>query len=401
MANTLLTIDMITKESLRVLKNELTFTKGVNRQYDDSFGVEGAKIGSTMRIRKPPKFTVTDGATLSIQDATESSVTLSLDKQKHVGMAFSSKDLALSIDEFSKRFIVPAVAPLANQIDYDGLQLYKDIYNSEGTPGTAITTLEKYLDAHAKMSLFGCPISPREVCLNPLAQAKLVNGLSGLFQSSEQIADQYEKGVMGIAAGFKFKMDQNVATHTVGQQGGTPLVNGASQAGSSLITDGWTAAAANRLKAGDIFTIANVFSVHPQSLQSTGQLQQFVVTADAASDGSGNLTASISPAIVTSGAFQTVSGSPADNAAITVVGSGSATGKQNLAYHKDAFALGMASLILPEAGAKGMNVADKDSGLSIRFVKQYDITNDRNVYRLDVLYGWKTLYPELAIRIQT
>lgn len=400
MSNSLLTIDMITRESLRVLKNNLVFAKSVNRQYDDSFGKEGAKIGSTMRLRKPPKYTVSTGSVISIQDATESSVTLSLDQRKHVAMAFSTQDLSLSIDDFSKRFIAPAIVPIANQIDYDGLQLYKDVYNSVGVSGTANTDLSKYLDGHALMSNSGAPIDPRSAVLGAVGQAKLVNGLTGLFQSAEKIADQYEKGVMGIAAGFTFKMDQNVAMHTGGVLGGTPLVNGASQSGSSLITDGWTAAALLRVKQGDVFTIAGVFAVNPVSKISTGALQQFVATADGSSDGTGNMTISISPAITTSGAFQTVSGSPADNAALTFVNSSAAVGSQALLFHPDAFALGMAPLQLPNAGAKGMNVADPDSGLSIRFVEQYDISNDRNIYRLDVLYGWKTLYAELACRVQ-
>jgi P22 coat protein - gene protein 5 len=401
MANSLLTIDMITRESLRVLKNNLVFAKSVNRQYDDSFGKEGAKIGSTMRLRKPPKYTVSTGATISIQDATESSVTLSLDQRKHVAMAFTTQDLSLSIDDFSKRFISPAIVPIANQIDYDGLQLYKDVYNSVGVAGTANTDLSKYLDAHALMSNSGCPIDPRSAVIGAIGQAKLVNGLTGLFQSAEKIAEQYEKGVMGIAGGFTFKMDQNVASHTGGQLGGTPLMNGATASGAtSIVTDGWTAAAANRVKQGDVFTIAGVFAVNPVSKQSTGALQQFVVTADTSSDGAGAATIPVSPSIISSGAFQTVNALPADNAALTFVNAASAVGSQGLLFHPDAFALGMAPLQLPNAGAKGMNVADPDSGLSIRFVEQYDITNDRNIYRLDVLYGWKTLYPELAARVQ-
>lgn len=403
MANTLLTIDMITKASMRSLKNNCVMAKSVNRQYDSEFGVKGQKIGDSVRVRKPPKYTVTDGVTLSIQDAVENQVTINIDKDKHVGLQFSQKDLTLDIEEFTKRFIDPAMIPLANQIDYDLCQLYKDVYNSVGTPGTDLTTLEKYLDGHALMSDSGCPIDPRNAILAPRPQAKLVNGLSGLFQSSEKIASQYEKGLMGEAAGFKFKMDQNIAAHTQGQQGGTPLINGATAEGaSSIVTDGWTAAAANRLKQGDVFTIAGVFAVNPQSKQSTGALQQFVATADAASSAGGAATISISPSIYTStsGGLQNVSALPADNAALTVVGAGSAVSKQNLLFHPDAFGLVMVALDVPGAGGKGMSVVDPDTGLVLNYAEQYDITNRRTVYRIDAVYGVKTLYAELACRAQ-
>lgn len=401
MANALLTIDMITKAALRSFRNNLGMAKSVNRQYDAEFGSKGNKIGDTLRVRKPAQYTVSDGATLAIQDHTETKVDLAIDKQKHVGLAFSQNDLKLKIEEFTARIIDPVMIPLANKVDEDLAALYKDVYNSVGTPATAITTLEKYLDGAALMHNSGCPQDPRVAVLNPLAEAKLVNGLSGLFQSSEQIAAQYEKGVMGIAAGFKFKMDQNIQSHTVGALGGTPLVNGGSQTGSTLATDGWSNSVTGLLKAGDVFTIAGVFAVNPVSKQSTGALQQFVVTADVNSNGSGVASIPISPAITTSGAFQTVSGSPADNAAITVIGSAAAVGKENLLFHPDAFTLAMVGMDVPAAGAETKVMVDKQSGIVINYASQYDITNYRSIYRFDVIYGVKTLRPEWACRART
>jgi hypothetical protein len=206
---------------------------------------------------------------------------------------------------------------------------------------------------------------------------------------------------MGTAAGFDWLMDQNVNTHTVGPLGGTPLCNGVPTSGAtSLITDGWTASAAARLKQGDVFTIANVNSVNPQSRQSTTQLQQFVVTADVSSDGSGNLTAAISPAITSSGAFQTVDALPVDNAALTIIGAASTQTPQGLAHHRDAFTLAMADLPLPQGTDMAARVSDSQLGMSIRMIRDYDISTDKFPCRLDVLFGWATLRPELACRVQ-
>jgi hypothetical protein len=401
MSNTLLNISMITREALRVLENNLTFTKNVKREYDDSFGISGAKIGDTLNIRKPVRYVGRTGTALSVEDATETSVALQLGTQFGVDVNFTSKELSLNIDDFSKRIIRPAIAAVANKIDRDGLALYKDVYNTVGTPGTTPSALLTYLQAGAKMDFEACPRDgQRALVIDPNAQASTVDALKGLFQSSEQIKDQYESGNMGRTAGFKWSMDQNINTHTVGPLGGTPLVNGATQSGSSLVTDGWTAAAASRLKKGDVFTIAGVNAVNPQSRQSTGQLRQFVVTADVSSDGSGNLTVAISPAIAATGAFQTVDALPADNAAITVLGAAGTLSPANLAYHPDAFTFACADLVMPGGVDMASRVSDKQLGMSIRMVRAYDINNDKFPCRLDILYGWKTIYPELACRIQ-
>lgn len=401
MANTNLTSSIITNESLAVLENNLTFAKGVNREYDDKFGVAGAKIGTTLNIRKPARYVGRTGAAIGVEDHTETQVALALDTQFGVDVSFTSQELTLSIDEFSDRIIKPAMAAIANKIDRDGLTMaYQSTYNAVGTPGATPATAAVILAAGAKMDFEAAPRDgQRSLVIDPLANASMVDVLKGLFQSSEKIADQYEQGNMGLAFGYKWSMDQNVVNHTVGPLGGTPLVNGASQTGASLITDGWTAAAASRLKKGDVFTIANVYAVNPQNRQSTGQLRQFVVTADVSSDGSGNATIGISPSIVTSGAFQNVNAGPADNAALTILGAASTITPQNIAFHKDAFVLGSADLLLPKGVDMASRSASKKVGLSVRMVRQYAISTDAFPCRFDVLYGYKALYPELACRV--
>ena len=403
MANTNLTISMVTKEALAVLENNLTFAKGVNREYDDQFAVGGAKIGDTLNVRKPARYVGRTGATLSVEDHTETSVPVQLDTQFGVDINFTSKELTLSIDEFSDRIIKPAMAVVANKIDAAGLLMaYQSTYNAVGTPGTIPSTLKTYLQAGAKMDYEACPRDgQRSLVIDPSAQVEIVDALKGLFQSSSEIKSQYETGNMGLAGGFKWSMDQNIYSHTVGPLGGVPLVNGVpAQGATTLVTDAWTAAAASRLKKGDVFTIANVFAINPQSRVSTGQLRQFVVTADVSSDGAGNATIPISPAIASTGAFATVNAMPADNAPLTVLGAANTVTPTHLAYHKNAFTLACADLVLPQGVDKAARVSDKKLGLSARMVRQYDIVNDKFPCRFDILFGWKALYPELACRIQ-
>lgn len=401
MANTLLTISMITREALRVLENNLRFTKFVNRNYDDKFGVEGAKIGTTLNIRKPPRFTVRTGQAISVQDVTEQQVALTLNNQIGVDIQFSSQELGLSIDDFSDRILKPMIAAVANRIDNDGLLLYRDVYNEVGTPGTVPSSILTYLQARQRLAEEACPMDDQlSVVISPEMEATIVNALTGLFHETTEISRQYKEGVMGKVAGFKWSMDQNVRSHTKGTHttGSTPLVNGANQTGNSLVTDGWAASTAI-LDRGDIITLASVNAVNPQSRQDTGALRQFVVTEDVTSSGAGAATIPIEPAITVSGPFQTVTASPADNAVITPRGTEDVADPVGLAFHKDAFCLGVADLPLPEGVDRAARVSDKQLGMSIRMVRQYDINTDNWPCRLDILYGWTTLYRELACRI--
>lgn len=419
MANQFLTISMITNECSRILENNLAFAKYVTRQYDDRFANAGAKIGDTLQLRKPPRYVGRTGASLSTEDSIDTKVNLTIGsnatswfqngEQYGVDITFTTADLILNMDDFSDRYLKPAMARIANRIDEKGLALARAVANSVGTPGTTPSTALAWLQSGVKLDENAAlRDNDRYVAMNPDAQAFSVDGLKGLFQQSELIGEQYSMGVMGKALGYTFAMDQNVLAHTVGTLGGTPLVNGGSQGASStttdpwtsttsLVTDGWTASAAQRLNIGDVFTIAGVFSVNPQSKASTGKLQQFTVTANASSDGSGNLTAVIAPAIITAGPYQTVSNSPADNAALTIVGTAATAYPQNLAFHKSAFCLATADLELP----RGVDMAARSNykGISIRAVRQYAISTDTLPTRLDVFYGWCAFQPQLACRV--
>ncbi len=413
MPNTLLTIDMILRRSLMVLENNLVAAKFVNREYQDQFAQSGAKLGASLRIRIPPRTVVTKAVAFVPQDQTEEYTTLTVDKQHHVGMTFTQQELTLQVDDFSARFIEPAMASLANDIDETVLAEYWNFYNSVGTPGTtpgsaggapatAAAALFTYGSAMAKMDYEAVSRdSQRAMIIEPIANVMLTSALSGLFHSSTEVEEQYRSGNMGLAIGAKFSMDQNVATHTVGPLGGTPLMDGVGVEGAStILTKGWTNGNASRLKRGDVFTIANVYAVSPQSRASTGQLRQFVVTADF-SDTAGGGTISISPALVSTGARQTISTLPADNAALTVVGAASTVTKQNLLLHKDAITLACVDLENPSGyGAWGGRIASKKLGISMTMARQYDIDTTAFKTRVDVLFGVKTVRPQLGVRVQ-
>ncbi len=409
MSNSLLTISMITKESARILANTMSFSKGINRQYDDSFAQSGAKIGSVINIRKPPRFLSVTGPALQLQDVTDQSVALTLNTQRHCDFQFNSKDRTLSVDEFGERYIKPALNAVVNGLDVDGLaNAVSTVYNSVGTPGTTPSAFLTYAQSLQKLDENACPMDgKRSMIINPAAQACTVDVLKGLFQSSEKIKEQYEMGRMGMAAGFDWKMDQNVQSHTVGALGGTGAADCATaQSGASIITNGWTASITNILNAGDIITFGTagnsnaVLGVNPVSFASTSSLKQFVVTSTVSSNAGGFATIAISPSIVTSGSYQNVSQAIPNSAVVTVVGTGGTVSPQNIAHHKDAFALGMVDLELPEGVDWAARAVSKELGISIRGVRAFDIVNDQFPLRLDILYGWVSIYPEWAVRIQ-
>ncbi len=405
---------MITNEALFVLRNNLTFTKRINRAYDSAYGVDGAKIGTVLNIRKPARFVVSSGPGLSLQDITESQVALTLTSQKHVDFTFTTADRLLSIDDFSERLLEPAIAAIANTMDFDGLQQYANVANTVGTVGVTPSTAAIYLTAGAVLSNNATPMDGRRsLCINPTFEAVIVDALKGLFQSSTQIKEQYEKGQMGIALGFEWYMDQNAAVHTIGTLGGTPAVNGAGQTGSTLSVSGLTASIADIFVAGDVIQIGSgatgVYNVNPQNRTSTGRLQDFTVLANAASSAGGIATLSISPSIVAAGQGQTVSNTPANGALITVfstaaAGQAAISATQSpvgLAFHRDAFTMASADLPLPSGGVvAAFRAVDKSLGISLRVVQAYDINTDKMPVRIDVLYGWQTLRPEMACRIQ-
>lgn len=387
-----------------VLVNMLTFTKHVNREYDDQFGRTGAKIGSVVNIRKPVRFVDAAGQGLVLQDLTETSVPLALTTQYQRAFTVTSADLELNIDDFSKRFIRPAIASMANQIDFDGLNQFLNVFNEVGTPGTIPNSALTYLQAGQKLDEMAAPPEDRYIVITPAQNAVIVNALSGLFNPQSKVAEQYERGIMSKdTLGFDWYRDQNCRTQTVGPLGGSPVINGAGQTGSSIITNGWTASAAVRLNQGDIVTLPGVFAVNPQNHQSTGSLAQWVVTATTSSDGAGNLTIPIAGpdgnGVITSGPFQNASASPTNGAAITVQGAANTSTSRGLAFQKNAFSFATADLLLPNGVDMRERIADKQLGLSIRVIRAYDINTDRLPLRCDLLGGWTTLYPQLAVRV--
>lgn len=402
MANTYLTMGMVTRESLRVLVNNLTAAKHVNREYDDKFGVEGAKIGTILNVRRPPRYMTSVGQALQIEDSTETSVPLVLNTQRHLGLAFSSADLTLNIDDFSKRFIKPGLSTLANWIDYDVLQQYVNFYNEIGTPGTTPNQALTYLQVGQRLHEEAVPFEDRYLFISPGMNATIVDALKGLFQSGEKIKEQYEKGMMGEGLGFDWFLDQNVPTQTVGLQGGTPVVNSAGQNGASIGTSGWTINT-QVLNAGDVISFAGVYAVNPQTRQSTGALRQFVVTANVQSNGAGVANIPISGpsgnGLITGGPWQNVTASPANNAAVNVQGASAVKSSRGCAWHKDAITLAMADLVLPGGVDIAERASSKELGASFRLIRAYDINQDRFPFRGDVLYGAATLYPELGCRI--
>jgi len=416
MANNLLTISKITNEALMVLENELTFTSEVDRNYDDQFAVVGAKIGNTVNVRKPGRFIGTTGPALNVEDFNETSVPVTLSTQFHVDTQFTTQDLALSLDMFSDRVLKPAVAAIANKIDRDGLAMATlQTANIVGVAGTPPTGLITYLTAGAYLDSEGAPRDGRRSCIvEPFTSATIVDSLKGLFVPNQKISDQYEKGLMGKdSGGMSWKLDQNVVAQTFGSNSTTTVTASvATTTATGFLTSGWassstiTVTAANtgtlNLNAGDTFTIAGVFAVNPQNRQAYGsnKLRNFVVkqTVAIASGASGSVI--VSPAVITAGQFQNVSiPTTSATAAITQFNSTGVVSPQNIIMHRNAFTVAVADLELPEGVHFAGRASDKDIGLSMRVVRQYTINNDSIPTRLDVLYGWAPLYPELACRV--
>ena len=402
MSNSLLTIDMITRKALAIFENELVLTRNVNRAYDDSFAVEGAKIGSTLRIRLPDRALVTDGAALQVQDDNEQFTTLAVSNQKHIGVNFTSAELTMQLDDFADRVLRPRISQLAASVDNDVANAYKSIYQSVGTPGTTPGTSAVLLAAHQKLDEQAAPRNMRYATVNPAGNAGLVEGLKGLFNPTSTISKQFKSGMMGegVLGYEEINMSQSIVSHTTGSRSATDtiLVNGAisTQGATALAIDGGTGSATFAI--GDVFTIANVYSVNPQTRQSTGSLQQFTVTALATASSGAWSSVSVSPAMYTSAsALATINAFPADNAAVTVLGSASTVYPQNLVYQKDAITFATADLLLPQ----GVDMASRQvhNGISLRVVRQYDINNDRMPCRIDVLYGYSVIRPQAASRM--
>lgn len=414
--NTLLTPSLITKEALVILENNLVVAKKVRRDFDKYFGKSlptVGKIGDTLTIRKPNRFTVrTASMDLDAQNIVEKSTSIVVDQIAGVDFSFTTKELTLNIEEFSDRYLKPAMATIANQIDYTLLGLYKDVYNQVGTPRTTPATFAALAGCTRRLNEEAAPLdSDRTGIVDPAAEVALADAFKLFYHPNSAIGKQYEDAEIGRVAGISWNMDQNIRLHTSGSVSNTtPLANLASSTGFRAFVEGDALISIDGLngatvtaKKGDTFTIAAVNAVNPQNRQSTGVLKQFVVLADTTAASSRFDTGStpsyltFAPAIYTTGALQNVDAAPADNAAIVFFDPSTAISTQNLAFHKDAFALVTVPLELPE----GVHFAAREShkGINMRIVRQYTIADDSIPTRIDVIYGVKTVYPELAVRL--
>ena len=397
MSNSILTIDMITRKALEILENNLVLTRNVNRQYDDSFAVEGAKIGSTLRIRLPDRALVTDGAALQVQDDNEQYTTLSVASQKHIGVNFTSAELTMQLDDFAERVLKPRISQLASSIDADVANAYKTIGQSVGTPGTTPSTSLVLLQAQQKLNESAAVMSPRYATVNPAANAGLVEGMKGLFNPTDTISKQFKNGMMGTGVlGYdEINMSQSIKQHTTGTRAATGNTTGVAvtSEGSSTLT--LTVGSGELLAVGDVFTIADCYAVNPQTRESTGSLFQFVVLASSTSTTTATVT--VAPMYSASSALATMLTLPANSKAVVFIGTASTQYPQNLIYHKDAITFATADLLLPQ----GVDMAARSvhNGISLRVVRQYDINNDRMPCRIDVLYGFSTIRPQMACRL--
>jgi len=391
---------MITRKALQILENNLVITRNVNRQYDDSFAVSGAKIGSTLRIRLPDRALVTDGAALGVADDQEQFTSLTVSSQKHVAVNFTTAEMALSLDDFSERVLAPRISQLAASVDADVANAYASIFNSVGTPGTTPATSAVLLAAQQKLNETAAPMSQRYTTVNPAANAGLVEGMKGFFNPTDTISKQFKSGMMGTGVlGFdEINMSQSIRQFTTGSRTATGATVTTTVSTQGQATLAITGTGTQTIAAGDVFTIAGVYAVNPQTRESTGSLQQFVCTALNTASGGAYANVAISPAIYTAAhALATVNAFPLASAAVTFVGTASTVYPQNLVYNKNAIAFATADLLMPQ----GVDMASRanHNGISLRIVRQYDINNDRMPCRIDVLYGYGVIRPQLATRL--
>ena len=393
MANSLLTISQITRKAAMVLHQKCNFIGNMNRGYDDAYAKTGAKIGDTLRIRLPNQYTVRSGINMSAQDTTEQKVDLVVNNVKGVDLSFTSQELALSLDDFNDRIIDPAMSVLAAAIESDVYtNLYKKVYNLVDGDAAAFA-FSHVSSARQKLTENLAPLSKRSAILSPAHTTKFMNDTKGLFHASENIEEQYREGKLGMIQGASFYENTIFADHTTGTAAKSTgyLSNGATQSGATITVDTGT----TTFLVGDVITFAGVFSVHPETKVSTGQLQQFVITANS---GASATSLAISPSVVATGALQNVSNTVADNSAVTKVGAGaSELLNGSLMFYRDAFTFATADLPLPDGTDKAARaVVD---GISVSMVRDFTISDRAFPCRLDVLYGYQALRPQLAVRI--
>ena len=380
-----------------VLHQKSNFIKNVNRQYDDRFAQSGAKIGSTLQVRLPNRYTVGTSATIVAQDTTEQKVDLVVSTRRNVPLSFTDTDLTMDIDNFSERIIEPAVAQLAASVESYCLgQAYLSVYNQINNNGSP-ATVQNFLNARKKLVDGLAPDDDLRAVINTQANVDMVDATKGLVNSQSELAKQYIRGRIGRGLGFEGGIFENtlLPRHTSGTDDGTTTtyrINGAGQAGASMTIDSGTGTFAQ----GDIITIAGVYRVHPESRNSTNVLQQFVVTTASASTAT---SIAISPSIVTTGALQNVTTTPADSAIITKVGGVTAAYDISLMFHKDAFIFATADL--EKVNGVDMFARERMDGISMRLIRDYVPNTDERIVRLDVHFGFLVARPEIACRLAT
>lgn len=406
MANTILTPTEVTRKALAVLHNKLKFIKTINREYDNRFARAGARNGGTLLIREPNQFTVRTGAVMDAQDVAETSQSLVLATQKGVDINFSSQELTLSLDDFSQRILDPAMSRLAADVEYTMLSnVYKDIYNLTGDPDAEPDAMLDVLRANARISEGLAPEGDRNFLLNSATMAPLVNAVGLYFHKASELERAFADGYIGQAGGVKWWESNMVPSHTNGNRDDTtPVVNTSTGVTSGTATIAITALdATSTVKKGDVFTVVGMWDINQETKQRYNHLKQWVATADGTASG-GALTVSVSPTPITSGAKQNVEIVSAGAGKAVVFeaagGSGDASAvlTQPLCYHRDAFTFVSADLEMP----KGVDFSAREvfDGVSLRVVRQYDINNDKFPCRIDVLFGYKTLYPQWAVRVR-
>jgi hypothetical protein len=414
MSNTTLTSSIISKKALMVLENTLTLAKGVNRDYSSKFAVENAKIGATYNLRKPPRYIGREGEALAVEGSTESFVPVTVNRLSGVDISFSTTDLALNIEEFSDRFLVPAMASVANKIDSAIANLYTDVfrisnggasaasygtsgYLNDGTHNTIAAVQGQILTAGAILTESGVPTTQRSMVIDPMSQVSMITPMTALFNPSQKVSAIFEDAALATnTLGFDWAADPNIMQFT-------PLASGtfsalasvpASGATSLIITCTGTAV----LPKGTILSMAGVYAINPQNRLSTGRLAQFVVTADTTLSAA-DVTIPIYPAYIPRGQFATCAGTPAGTAAVTThTGAvGAAAQSQNMAFNRNAFALVTVDQEIPQ----GVHFAAREvyKNISLRIVRQYDINSNQIPARIECLFGVKTIYPELAVRL--
>jgi hypothetical protein len=407
MSNRALTADVIAKEAVTILENTCVMGGLVYRGYEDEFSkkVNGFEVGDTISVRRPTDFTVRDGAVAAVQDAQEGKFSVAVDKRKGVDFKFTSQELTLSIGEISERFIKPAMIQLGNQIDRDVHALYKQVWNWVGTAGQTIDSFADFAKGPTRLDLGAVPTDERKAVLSPTDHWAMIGAQTALYMQ-DVAKGAYRQGSLGMIGGVDTYSSQNVTTHTRGTAVGTPLVKGTQSttwAASrdtgtmSLDTDGWDTV--TTLKEGDVFEIDAVFAVNPVTKATLPHLQQFVIRADVTAHATttSSTTLTISPPIITSGAFQTVSAAALNDATITIKGTASTGYAQNLMFRKNAFSLVMVPLVSPPGAVDVGRRSYK--GYSVRVIPVYDGINDHSMWRLDVLYGVKTVDARQALRI--